>query len=196
MEFKHRTNKLNIMRKLHYLLSTALAFSVLAFTACQEDETPPTVEEPETPTLVEAANEANLTILLDAVETVPGLSTTLMQSESITVFAPTNGAFENALNAFEVDDLDGLVEELGGVNELETVLGFHVVPATAFSTDLEEGENTFTTLAGQELTVVRSGEAVTVTDATGNTVNVINADVEIENGVVHVIDGVLLPELE
>ncbi|MBW3469491.1 fasciclin domain-containing protein [Arthrospiribacter ruber] len=184
------------MRKLHYLLSTALAFSVLAFTACQEDETPPTVEEPETPTLVEAANEANLTILLDAVETVPGLSTTLMQSESITVFAPTNGAFENALNAFEVDDLDGLVEELGGVNELETVLGFHVVPATAFSTDLEEGENTFTTLAGQELTVVRSGEAVTVTDATGNTVNVINADVEIENGVVHVIDGVLLPELE
>lgn len=175
---------------------TAFVLVGVALTSCDnEDEQPPQTEDPN-PDFVEAANEANLTTLLDAVGAVSGLSTTLLESEAITVFAPNNAAFEDALEAYEVDDLDGLVEELGGANNLETVLNFHVVPAIAFSEDLEEGDNVFTTLSGQELTVFRAGQTVTVVDANGETATVINADVEIENGVVHVIDSVLLPELE
>ncbi len=146
------------------------------------------------PTIVEAAEAAGLTTLIDAV-TAANLGGALLGAEAITVFAPSNEAFGNALEAYNVSDLNQLVAKIGGIENLQTVLGFHVVPAVAFSTDLA-ANNTFTTLAGQEITVTASSGGVTVTDALGNTANVIAADVAIENGVVHVIDGVLLPELE
>ncbi len=148
----------------------------------------------ELPTIVEAAQSAGLTVLLDAV-TAADLGGALLGADAITVFAPTNDAFVAALEAFDAANLNQLVARIGGIENLQTVLGFHVVPAVAFSTDLA-ATNTFTTLAGQELTVTSGSSGVTVTDAAGNTVNVIAADVAIENGVVHVIDGVLLPELE
>lgn len=145
------------------------------------------------PTLVEAAQGAGLTTLLSAVEAA-GLGSALLEASGITVFAPTNDAFAAALQAYNVSTLDQLVTKIGGIENLQTVLGFHVVPAVAFSTDLSP-TNTFSTLAGQDLTVTVGGSGVTVTDAWGNTANVVAADVAIENGVVHVIDGVLLPEL-
>lgn len=145
------------------------------------------------PTVVEAAQSAGLSVLLDAV-TAAGLGSALLNADAITVFAPSNEAFAAALEAFDAANLNQLVARIGGIENLQTVLGFHVVPAVAFSTDLA-ATNNFTTLAGQQLTVTRGASGVTVTDATGNTVNVIAADVAIENGVVHVIDGVLLPEL-
>ncbi|AMQ57395.1 fasciclin domain-containing protein [Algoriphagus sanaruensis] len=147
----------------------------------------------ELPTVVEAAQGAGLSVLLDAV-TAAGLGNALVNADAITVFAPTNDAFGAALEAFGASNLSQLVTKIGGIENLQTVLGFHVVPAVAFSSDLA-ATNTFTTLAGQNLTVTKNSSGVTVTDATGNTINVIAADVAIENGVVHVIDGVLLPEL-
>ena len=144
------------------------------------------------PTVVEAANAAGLTTLLAAV-TAADLGGALLNADAITVFAPTNDAFNAALSAFGVTNLNQLVAKIGGIENLQTILGFHVVPAVAFSTDLA-ATNTFTTLAGQDLTVTKSSSGVTVTDALGNTANVVAADVAIENGVVHVIDGVLLPE--
>ena len=170
-----------------------LAILLTATVSCSDDDdaNPPA----QAPTLVEAAQSAGLTTLLDAVGAVDGLGQTLLNAEAITVFAPTNDAFADALTAFGANDLNELVAAIGGVENLETVLGFHVVPAVAFSTDLPEGATNFNTLAGQEITVTRNGTSVTVTDAAGNISNVVIADVEIENGVVHVINGVLLPEL-
>ncbi|SNS21674.1 transforming growth factor-beta-induced protein [Belliella buryatensis] len=169
-----------------------LAGAILLFAAsCQEDEPAP---QP-APDLVKAANAAGLTTLLAAVEAVPGLAPTLLNAQAITVFAPTNDAFANALTAFEASNLGELVEKLGGVENLETVLGFHVVPAIAFAADLN-ATNNFTTVSGQALTVARNGNAVTVTDANGDVANVVAADVAISNGVVHVIDRVLLPEID
>lgn len=153
-------------------------------------------EEEDLPNLVEAAQEAGLTILLDAVGAVDQLGETLLAQEAITVFAPTNDAFADALEAFNAENLEELVAELGGLDALGTVLGFHVVPVVAFANDLAEGANVVPTLSGQDLTVTRSGANVTVTDAAGNTASVIAADVAIENGVVHVIDAVLLPNLD
>ncbi len=171
-----------------------VAILAIGFVSCSDDDNnPPPVQQ--TPDLVEAANSAGLTTLLDAVGAVPGLDQTLLGANEITVFAPTNQAFGDALAAFGANDLNELVEALGGVGQLETVLGFHVVPSVAFSTDLSEGAQEVPTLSGQNLTVTRTGSSVTVTDAAGNTANVVTPDVEIENGVVHVIDAVLLPEL-
>lgn len=155
----------------------------------------PALPEVENPNLVDAATSAGLTILLDAVTAVDGLATALTSAEAITVFAPTNDAFAAALTAFGVDNLDELVVEIGGLESLESVLGFHVVPAIAFAADLSDGEQTFETLTGQNLTVTKSTAGVTVTDAAQNSYNVTTADVAIDNGVVHVIDGVLLPAL-
>ncbi|MHA7129120.1 fasciclin domain-containing protein [Algoriphagus namhaensis] len=147
------------------------------------------------PTLMEAAEDAGLTTLVSAVRAIPGLEATLQDQQAITVFAPTNDAFAAALDAFGATDLNDLVDKLGGPANLQTVLGFHVVPAVAFSNNLNE-TNVFTTLAGQQLTVNSAPGIVTVVDAAGNTARVIQADVEIENGVVHVIDRVLLPALD
>lgn len=156
----------------------------------------PELEMPEVPApnLVEAATAANLTTLLSAVTAVDGLADALLAADAITVFAPTNDAFADALEAFNAANLDQLVARIGGLDNLQTVLGFHVVPAVAFSGDLE-ATNVFPTLGGQDITVTRNGNGVTVTDALGRTANVVAADVEIENGVVHVIDGVLVPAL-
>lgn len=144
------------------------------------------------PNVVEAAQAAGLTTLIDAV-TAAGLGNALLNAETMTVFAPTNDAFAAALEAYDADNLDQLVAKIGGIENLQSILGFHVVPAVAFSTDLD-ASNTFTTLAGQDLTVTKDGSGVMVTDAWGNSAQVVAADVAIENGVVHVIDGVLLPE--
>lgn len=151
--------------------------------------------EIELPNLIEAAQEAGLTTLLEAVEAVPNLGETLLGLEAITVFAPTNEAFGNALNDFESESLEEFITAIGGIDNLETVLGFHVVPAVAFAGDLAEGNQNFSTVSGQQITVNKTGSNVTVTDAVGNVANVIAADVTIENGVVHVIDAVLLPVL-
>jgi transforming growth factor-beta-induced protein len=190
--FRQQTKKLTTMKNLwRLLLLIPLAFVALA---CDDEEMTDDQMTP-LPTLVEAAQDAGLTTLLDAVDAVDGLDQTLLNANEITVFAPTNAAFSDALSAFDAANLNELVAALGGVENLETVLGFHVVPAVAFAEDLAEGAQTFNTLAGQELTVTKDGTAVTVTDAAGNTVNVVTADVAIDNGVVHVIDGVLLPNL-
>lgn len=147
------------------------------------------------PTLIETAEDAGLTTLVSAVRAIPGLEATLQGQQAITVFAPTNDAFENALTAFNASDLNDLVVKIGGAQNLQTVLGFHVVPAVAFSKNLNS-TNVFTTLANQTLTVNSAPSGVTIVDAAGNTSRVIQADVQIENGVVHVIDRVLLPNID
>ncbi|QSE99306.1 fasciclin domain-containing protein [Fulvivirga lutea] len=146
------------------------------------------------PTLTQAATDAGLTTLNEAV-TAAGLVSDLESAAEITVFAPNNTAFSNLLSALNVDNLDQLVTEIGGIENLEVVLGYHVVPAVAFANDLADGEQELTTLSGQSLTVTKSAAGVSVTDAAGNTFDVVTADVAIDNGVVHVIDGVLLPTL-
>ena len=164
---------------------------LLTAVACSEDYQGPVPY----PTLVEAANEAGLTTLVTAVRAIPGLEATLQSQSEITVFAPTNDAFANALRTFKATDLNDLVVKIGGAQNLQTVLGFHVVPSIAFSRNLFE-DNILTTLSGQQLRVFNKDGVVTVADRAGNVSRVIQADVRIENGVVHVIDKVLIPSIE
>ncbi|MEO1254974.1 MAG: fasciclin domain-containing protein, partial [Bacteroidota bacterium] len=140
--------------------------------------------------LSETATSAGLTTLLAATDAT-GLTATLEAQSDITVFAPTNDAFAALLTALDVSDLNGLINLLGE-SRVADILQYHVVASSAFAADLQDGQ-TLNTLAGQTLTVnVASDGGVSISDVSGNTFNVVTADVEISNGVVHVIDGVLI----
>lgn len=182
-------SKLTMTNLFKYLLFGSFLLTIIS---CQSDDYQGPIPYP---TLIETGEDAGLTTLVSAVRAVPGLEAALQDQQGITVFAPTNDAFANALTAFKASSLSDLVVKIGGVQNLQTVLGFHVVPAVAFSKNLN-ATNVFITLANQGLTVNVSNGVVTVVDVAGNTSRVIQADVQIENGVVHVIDRVLLPKID
>ena len=145
--------------------------------------------------IVENASAApNLTTLVAAVQAAD-LVETLQGEGPFTVFAPTNEAFE-ALPDGTVDTL--LMEE--NKDQLTGILTYHVVPANVMAADAmkmvedDGGEHTVTTVNGAEFTLKQDGENLTITDAAGNTATVVTADVKQSNGVVHVIDTVLMPQ--
>jgi uncharacterized surface protein with fasciclin (FAS1) repeats len=110
------------------------------------------------------------------------------------VFAPTNTAFD-ALPAGTVDTL--LKPESKG--DLTKILTYHVVAGSLNAAALAEqiqagnGSTTLTTVEGGTLTVKADANGVTVTDAKGNVANVTTADLMASNGVIHVVDKVLMP---
>lgn len=140
-----------------------------------------------------AMNSADHTTLVAAVKAA-GLVETLQGAGPFTVFAPTNAAFE-ALPPGTVDTL--LMPE--NKDALTRVLTCHVVGARAMAADVQKmiaddgGTHVVETLGGCKLTAQISGDMVTLTDETGGTATVTIADVRQANGVIHVIDKVLLP---
>jgi uncharacterized surface protein with fasciclin (FAS1) repeats len=183
------------------LVSIAGVAAVLTLTAaaCSDDddgastttttEAADTTEAPaeEPGTIVDvAAGNADFSTLVTAV-TAADLVETLSGEGPFTVFAPTNEAFD-ALP-------EGTLDELTMPENQETltaILTYHVVAGEVLSTDLTDGQEV-ETVQGEILTVGVSDDGVTLTDAGGNTVNVVIADVDASNGVIHAIDGVLLP---
>ena len=140
-----------------------------------------------------AVNSKDHTTLVAAVKAA-GLVDTLKGPGPFTVFAPTNAAFD-ALPAGTVDKL----LEPGMKADLTKVLTYHVVPGTLDAAALMQkitaggGQAQLTTVQGESLTVQPSGSGITVTDAKGNLANVTIADVRQSNGVIHVVDKVLMP---
>ncbi|PCO04160.1 beta-Ig-H3/fasciclin [Microbulbifer flavimaris] len=143
-----------------------------------------------------AANAAGAEALstLAAAVKAADLVDTLNSEGPFTVFAPTNDAFA-ALPAGTVETL--LKPENKG--KLQKILGYHVLPGKATAAvvmDLTKkggGHAKVATVQGEELTLKVDGDKVTVTDTKGNTATVVQADIMSSNGVVHVIDGVLMP---
>ncbi len=141
-----------------------------------------------------AVNSKDHTTLVAAVKAA-GLVETLKGDGPFTVFAPTNAAFD-LLPAGTVDTL--LKPENKGA--LTGVLTYHVVPGALDSKELAKrvkaggGSATLATVQGGELVVSGSGKDLTVTDAAGNTARVTVANVYQKNGVILVIDKVLLPK--
>ena len=117
-----------------------------------------------------------------------GLEETLRGEGPYTVFAPTDDAFE----ALPEGTLDTLLAEPEG--DLADILTYHVVEGEVPAADVAglDGEEV-TTVNGATFTVGVADDAVTLTDAAGNEVNVTMTDVEASNGVIHVIDAVLMP---
>ncbi len=132
--------------------------------------------------IVDTADGAgSFTILLAALEEA-GLTETLKGAGPFTVFAPTDEAFADLLAALDIGAADLL-----GHPDLGTVLLYHVVSGTVLSTDLSDGM-TAATVQGEEITVDLT-DGVKINQST-----VTAADVMASNGVIHIIDTVLVPE--
>ncbi|WP_019955607.1 fasciclin domain-containing protein [Yoonia vestfoldensis] len=156
-----------MLRRTFIALATTSALSTAAF--AQEAD------------IVDTAIAAgNFTTLVAAVEAA-GLVETLKGEGPFTVFAPTDEAFA----ALPEGTVEGL---LADPEALAAILTYHVVSGAVMSTDLSDGM-TATTVNGADITIGTEG-GVTVNDA-----NVVTADIVASNGVIHVIDAVILPPM-
>ncbi|MGL4413204.1 MAG: fasciclin domain-containing protein [Roseinatronobacter sp.] len=127
---------------------------------------------------IAAGNEAFSTLV--AAITAAGLVETLQGEGPFTVFAPTDEAFA----ALPEGTVEALLDDIPA---LTAILTYHVVPGAVMSGDLEDGMMA-ETVNGASVTI-GVGDTVTVDGAT-----VTQADIEASNGVIHVIDAVILPE--
>ena len=140
-----------------------------------------------------AVNSKDHTTLVAAVKAA-GLVDTLNSAGPFTVFAPTNAAFAK-LPAGTVESL--VMPENKGT--LTTVLTYHVVPGRMTAKDLAAkikaggGKATLTTAQGGTLTASMMGNTIMLTDAKGGMSHVTQGDVMQSNGVIHVVDTVLMP---
>lgn len=140
-----------------------------------------------------AVNSPDHTTLVAAVKAA-GLVDTLSGSGPFTVFAPTNSAFAK-LPSGTVDTL--LLPQ--NKSTLQSVLTYHVVPGQVTANQLMAmiraggGRATLTTVQGAPLYASMMGSTVMLTDAKGNMGHVTQANVMQSNGVIHVIDKVLMP---
>ena len=145
-------------------------------------------------TIVEnASKSADHTTLVAAVKAA-GLVETLSGAGPFTVFAPTNTAFAK----LPAGTVDGLLKPAAKA-DLAKVLTYHVVSGTMTAEQIAaaikagNGKAVLTTVQGDKLTATASGATVTLTDAKGGKSIVTMADVMQSNGVVHVVDTVLMP---
>jgi uncharacterized surface protein with fasciclin (FAS1) repeats len=142
-----------------------------------------------------AVNSADHTTLVAAVQAA-GLVETLSGPGPFTVFAPTNEAFAK-LPAGTVENL--LKPE--NKEMLTKILTCHVVAADAMAADIQKmvaddgGKHTVKTVGGCEFTAMAKDGMVMIEDGQGNVATVTIADVKQSNGVIHVIDTVLLPAM-
>ncbi len=198
------------------LFFTVFALSAFIFTSC-EDNKKKEQEDTERMEQMEAEREAEmqaeqermemesnsiaakametdtLSTLVSALQTAE-MSELLTVSEGpYTVFAPNNAAFEKVDEA----TLDNLMMR-ENQEDLTNLLEYHVVEDEITSQELVEkinendGEFTISTLEGGELKATLEGENVVLTDEAGNKATVVQADVDASNGVVHIIDAVVM----
>jgi len=153
------------------LFATTLAFAGTSFSATAEEKKD----------IVDIAAGAEDFSTLVAAVTAAGLVDTLKGEGPFTVFAPTNAAFA-ALPEGTVENL--LKEE--NKEQLVAVLTYHVVSGKVMAADVKAGE--VTTVQGSPATIAVSEGSVTINGA-----NVVQTDIEGSNGVIHVIDAVILP---
>jgi transforming growth factor-beta-induced protein len=161
-----------------FLSLAAVALLVFSISSCDNDD-----DEPQLQSIVAIAQgQSNLTSLVAALTKYPDLVATLSGSGNFTVFAPTNAAFTALLSTVGQTSIDDVPEDV-----LKSLLQYHVITSGAvLSTQLT---------AGNVVTANTESIAVTITGGirlNGST-QVVTADVEASNGVVHIVDQVLVP---
>jgi uncharacterized surface protein with fasciclin (FAS1) repeats len=186
------------------ILPTAAAVAALAFAAVAATPTLAQMKEqtvtvggapmyPSKNIIQNAVNSKDHTTLVAAVKAA-GLVDTLQGTGPFTVFAPTNAAFAK-LPTGTVDSL--LKPQMK--EKLVAVLTYHVLPGRLSVKDLWEASNKgggkakFKTVEGEELTVEFKGQVLTIRDSKGNASKVTIQNVFQSNGIIHVIDSVLMP---
>ena len=194
--------------------SWAVGLSALALTACSgsEDAAAPTTETevvqddamaPDTMVAAEATGDKNIVALaqtnpeastLVTAVTAAGLGETLSGAGPFTVFAPSNAAFAKVDKA----TLDGLMKP-ESKDKLAGLLKYHVVAGDVKSGDLAKmiadgkGTATVKTLNGGSLKAMMDGDKIVLTDAKGGKSTVTAPDMVASNGIIHVVDKVVMP---
>ncbi|MCG9970844.1 fasciclin domain-containing protein [Christiangramia crocea] len=198
------------------ILFILFAISAMVFTSC-EDNKKKEQEDNERMEQMEAEREAEmnaeiermdmesnsiaakametdtLSTLVSALQTAEMADLLTVSEGPYTVFAPNNAAFEKVDKA----TLDNLMKE-ENQEDLSNFLEYHVVEDEITSQELvemvndNEGEYTITTLEGGELRFTLEGESLIITDEAGNKAKIVQADVDASNGIVHIIDAVVM----
>lgn len=167
------------MKPFHYCLAALIA--VATPTSLSAEEAAPAAETAKQDIVTIAAGNEDFSTLVAAVKAA-GLVDTLKGDGPFTVFAPTNDAFAK-LPAGTVEDL--LKPE--NKDKLTAVLTYHVVAAKVMAADVKPGE--VATVQGGKVKIEVKDGTVTVDGA-----KVVKTDIEATNGVIHVIDTVILPK--
>lgn len=176
------------------LIATAIAMSSASLATAKSNPMVGGAAMYPTKTIVEnAVNSKDHTTLVAAVKAA-GLVDTLSGPGPFTVFAPTNAAFAK----LPAGTVETLVKPENKAT-LTTILTYHVVPGTITAQDIAAnakahmGKATYTTVQGGTLTFMKVGKGWGITDAKGNTGKITIANVRQSNGIIHVIDTVMMP---
>lgn len=164
------------MNKKKFAIAALVFMMIMSFSAGVLAAENPGTKKDIVDTAVQAGDFKTLAAALEKA----GLVETLKGKGPFTVFAPTDAAFEKLLK-----ELGVTAEELLARKDLAEILLYHVVPGKVMSGDLKDGMKV-KTLAEKEVTITLDPIQV-------NKANVVKPDIEASNGVIHVIDAVLLP---
>jgi transforming growth factor-beta-induced protein len=174
--------RLKTMKSKINLLPVLLLVGVIFFSSCNDDD----IEVMDEKNVVEvAASAGQFTILIEAAQKA-GLAEYLSNTDGITVFAPTDAAFKSLLTDLGAKSLNDIP-----VADLTNILLYHVIGSKAMSTDLKSGYfPTLSKSAGNSISMYISVEGgVSINKNT----KVTTADIAAKNGVIHVVDKVILP---
>jgi transforming growth factor-beta-induced protein len=175
--------RLKTMKTKFNLVPALLIMGVLFFSSCNNDDD---MEDMGEKNVVEvAASAGQFTILIEAAQKA-GLAEYLSNTDGITVFAPTDAAFKTLLADLGATSLNDIPTA-----DLTNILLYHVIGSKAMSTDLKSGYfPTLSKSAGNSISMYISLEGgVSINKNT----KVTTADVTAKNGVIHVVDKVILP---
>jgi transforming growth factor-beta-induced protein len=175
--------KLKTVKTKFNLVPVLLLMGVIFFSSCNNDDD---MEEMGEKNVVEvAASAGQFTILIEAA-TKAGLADYLSNTDGITVFAPTDAAFKSLLTDLGAKSLNDIP-----VEQLTNILLYHVIGSKAMSSSLKSGYfPTLSKSAGNSISMYISVEGgVSINKNT----KVTSADIAAKNGVIHVVDKVILP---
>ena len=162
------------------VLATLVTLSIVAGSTGAFAQTQTTTTPPEGPTIFQTvANETNFSTLVGLLK-VANLTDTLNGTTNYTLFAPSNAAFDKIPSS-------ALATLANNTTALKRVLLYHVVPGTLLSKDIT-GNGTLTTANGLSLPYSVTSTVVTVDNA-----SITKTDINATNGVIHVIDSVMIP---
>ena len=175
--------KLRTIRKRFNLVPVMLIMAALFFSSCNDDEE---ISGKNEKNIVEVAAEAGQFKLLIQAAQKAGLAEYLGTQDGITVFAPTDAAFQNLLKDLGANSLDDIP-----VADLTNILKYHVIGSKAMSTDLKSGYFPTLSKSGENSIsmYINVGAGVSI----NKNIKVTTADISAKNGVIHVVDKVILP---
>lgn len=184
-----KTEKLfkTVKSRFNLITMVILSIGIFAFTSCNNDDEEIMPENPIEKSIVDVAAEAGSFNVLIEAATKAGLANFLATQKDLTVFAPTDAAFANLLSDLGLTSLDQI-----DAATLSSILTYHVVAGVAYSKDLSNGvvpsSNTSSPDKEPLSLMVNVDDGVMINNA-----KVTSADIPASNGVIHVIDKVLLP---